>query len=371
MSILFDTTKMNNMILKNRFVRSATWEGMATGDGFCTPELTRLMEALAEGRVGMIITGHAYVQRDGQAGPGQLGIYCDEQVEGLRQMTGAVHHAGGKIVLQLAHAGCQAVTQLTGHPAKGPSSPAGEPDGDVREMTRDQIRQMVESFGDGARRALEAGFDGVQIHAAHGYLLNQFLSPYFNKRTDEYGGSPENRYRLIVQIYRRVRAIAGKDYPVLIKLNSEDFLPDGFSLDEMIRLSGVLEKEGIDAIEMSGGTRYSGKYIFSRPGKIAPEDEAYYRKAAIRYKQQIHVPLILVGGIRSFPVAEALVNDGVADYISLCRPLICEPDLIRRWESGDLRSAVCISDNLCYGPAREGKGIFCVTRERLAAGSKK
>ena len=365
MSILFDSMKMNSMILENRFVRSATWAGMATGDGFCTPELIRLLVELAEGMVGIIITGHTYVQRDGQAGPRQLGIYCDEQVEGLRQLTGAVHHAGGKIVVQLAHAGCQAATHLTGKDAKGPSALTGEPDTDAREMTRDDIRQMVEAFGDATGRALEAGFDGVQIHAGHGYLLNQFLSPYFNKRTDEYGGSPENRSRLILEIYRKVRSVVGADYPVLIKLNSEDFLPEGFCLVEMLQLSSLLEKEGIDAIEMSGGTWYSEKYVFSRPGKIALEDEAYFRKAAREYKQKIKVPLILVGGIRSFKVAEALVIEGMADYISLCRPLICEPDLIRRWESGDLRIAMCRSDNLCYGPARAGKGISCVMRERL------
>ena len=195
MSKLFETTAIGGLTLKNRFVRSATWEGMADADGLCTARLVDYMVELARGGVGLIVTGHAYVSPEGQAGPRQLGIHRDECIEGLSVMTGAVHDAGGKIVLQLAHAGCNAGTALTGLDARGPSVP---PDGKwpaCVEMTREDILQAVESFGRAAVRARRAGFDGVQLHAAHGYLLSEFLSPFFNRRGDEFGGSVENRAR--------------------------------------------------------------------------------------------------------------------------------------------------------------------------------
>ncbi len=365
---LFEETDLRGMHLANRLVRSATWEGLAAPDGACTGRLITLVERLAEGGVGLIISGHAYVSREGQAGPWQMGIHDDALLPGLQEMTGAVHRRGGRIAAQLAHAGVHAASRLSGLLALGPSRPSPVPAGGAdgcREMTAADIDQVVQAFGEAAARARHVGFDAVQIHAAHGYLLGQFLSPLMNRRADGFGGSRASRSRILLEVLRSVRARVGRDYPVLIKLNSEDFTEGGFSVDDMLDVSALLEQEGIDAIELSGGTiNDSSRYSAVRPGAVPREREAYYRDAARRFKERIGVPLILVGGIRSPDVAEQLVSAGIADYVALSRPLICEPDLPRRWREGDARPSACLSDNRCFGPAVAGEGLRCVLNER-------
>ena len=168
-------------------------------------------------------------------------------------MTGAVHKAGGKIILQLAHSGCQAQREHTGQEAWGPSVMDDKSGPLNREMTTEDIRKVVEAFGKGAARAERAGFDGVQIHAAHGYLLSQFLSPFFNKRKDEYGGSLENRARIVVEVLESIKGHVRADFPVMIKMNSQDFLEGGLSAGDAIKVAAILEASGIDAIELSGG----------------------------------------------------------------------------------------------------------------------
>jgi len=359
---LFDKTKINQMELKNRFVRSATWEGLANPDGSCSVELANLMLELAKGQIGLIITSHAYVNQTGQAGIRQLGIYRDQLISSYVEMVEKVHREGSKIIMQIAHAGCRSSINLTKKQSLGPSSIEIKDCGRCREMTKDEIFQTVEDFQKAAVRAKKAGFDGVQIHAAHGYLLSQFLSPFFNKRKDEYGGSIKNRTRLILEILQAIRAELGQQFAVLIKLNSEDFIEGGFTQGEMVQVSAMLESAGIDAIELSGGTSLSlSKFSSSRVGKIdSKEEEVYYRDAAKLFKEKITVPLILVGGIRSYEVALELVEKELADYISLCRPLIREPGLIKRWQEGDIKKAACISCNKCFVPTRAGKGIYCV-----------
>ena len=197
------------------------------------------------------------------------------------------------------------------------------------------------------------------IHA-FGYLISQFLSPFFNKRKDEYGGSIENRARIVLDVLRGIREAVGEDLPVLIKMNSEDFVDGGFSVDDMLGVAVMLEMSGIDAIELSGGTPNSGPYFPVRKGKIdSQEKEVFYLQAAKRYKGRVGIPLILVGGIRSYPVAAKLVQQEIADYISLCRPLIREPDLVNRWKNGDRRKSTCLSDNKCFGPIMKGEGVYC------------
>jgi len=368
MSKLFETTSIGTLTLANRFVRSATWEGMAARNGAPTQKLINLMVLLAQGGVGLIITGHAYVSPEGQAGPWQLGIHRDDFIDDLQEMTNAVHDAGGKIVVQLAHAGCHANSELSSLEAIGPSAMENEKGPLCREMTSEDIQRITASFGQAALRASRAGFDGVQVHAAHGYLLSEFLSPFYNKRTDQYGGSLENRMRIVIDIAREIRENVGYEFPVMIKMNSEDFVEGGLTVDEMLQAAAVLEQAGIDAMELSGGTMYSGKYVAVRRGKLKDkEDEVYYLEAAKRYKAAIKTPLMLVGGIRSFDVAERLVNEGITDYISLARPLIREPGLVNRWKSGDTGRANCQSDNLCFKPATQGEGIYCVTEEKQRA----
>jgi len=364
MSKLFEPTTIGNMQLKNRFVRSAMWFGLAGDDGACTPELIQTMVGLAEGEVGLIITGHAYVHKGGQAGHWQMGCHDDGLLAGLGEMTEAVHAAGGAISLQLAHGGLLAEPELSGAEPLGPSILQTENGAVGRAMALGEIEQAIEAFAAAAARAVQAGFDAVQVHAAHGYLLSEFLSPYFNVRTDAYGGSIENRARLPLQVIQAVRETVGDDYPVLVKLNSEDLLDGGLSVEEMVQIAALLQGAGVDAIELSGGTT-----LALRMGEIerswGPTQKApvYYREAAKKYKAQIDVPLMLVGGIRSFETAEELVESGTADYISLCRPLVREPGLVRRWREGDRRPADCISDNACGWAATKGGGVRCVHLE--------
>ena len=220
---LFETTRIKDLELPNRFIRSATWEGLAGEDGSCTPQLIDLMVELAKGGVGLIITGHTYVLPDGQATPRQLGIHNDNLIDGLKEMADAVHREGGRIILQLAHGGLQAKPRLTGTTPKGPSSGERLVDPPGREMGVEEIKEVVDAFGEGAGRAKEAGFDGIQIHAAHGYLLNQFLSPAFNQRADNYGGSVESRARILVEVLESIRKAVGRYYPALVKINSQDY----------------------------------------------------------------------------------------------------------------------------------------------------
>lgn len=365
MATLFEATELNGLKLLNRTVRSATWEGLAAPGGFPTEKLTQVLVDLAKGGVGMIISGHAYVSPEGQAGSRQLAVLDDRYMASLAEMAGAVHRAGSTIILQLAHSGCRAPSELTGKPAIGPSALSDKNREYCREMRNNDIQRLQAAFAAAAKRAQLAGFDGVQLHAAHGFLLSQFLSPLWNKRSDKYGGPVENRARMLVETTRAVREAVGRDFVVIAKINCEDFLDGGFTVDDMVAVCSMLEQEGMDAVEMSGGTFYSGAYQPSRTGQAAclPE-EAYYVAAAVQYKRTVKLPLILVGGIRSYDVAEGLVRDGTTDYVAFSRPLIAEPGLVRRWESGSRERADCKSDNLCFKPAFAGQGAYCVMKEK-------
>ena len=364
MSRLFETTRIKGLELANRFVRSATWEGMAAEDGACTQRLVEVYRLLAQGQVGLIITSHAYVRRDGQAGLFQLGIYDDHLKEGLRRMVETVHEAKGKVIVQLAHAGIFANSELSGMApvAVSPAQQFATSSGKL--LTEKDIHEIAIAFGQAARRAKDVGFDGLQLHAAHGYLMSQFLSPVFNKRTDSYGGAVENRARALIETLREVRSAVGKDYPVLIKLNSQDYLEGGLTLGDSVKVGAMLQENGIDAIEVSGGTPLPGNPGPSRPGIKSEEKEAYFRTASKAFKGALNVPIILVGGIRSLDLAEKLLEQGVADYFSMSRPLIREPALVKRWASGDRSKARCLSDNQCFGPGRAGEGVYCVTEKK-------
>lgn len=357
---LFEKTKINNMTLANRFVRSATWEGMAADDGAVTPGLIDLMTDLATGGVGLIISSHAYVSREGQAGPWQLGVYADDLVPGLSQMTGAVHDSGGKIVIQLAHAGYHANGKLSGVMPVAPSAIEGMAKSPREVLTEEGIQAIVKAFADAAGRAKQAGFDGVQIHAAHGYLLSQFLSPIYNQRNDAYGGEIQNRSRALTMVLEAIRESVGPDYPILIKLNCGDFFENGLVLYDAIQVGKMLAEAGTDAIELSGGLLIGKKMSPSRMGIHSMEKEAYFQREAVEFRKNVQVPLILVGGNRSFETAQQIIANDIADYISMCRPLIREPGLIKRWQSGDLTRSACLSDNKCFEPIKAGKGLYCV-----------
>lgn len=360
---LFSSSAINGMVLANRFVRSATWEGLAAADGSATPELERLYAELARNAVGLVITGHAFVHPAGGLGERQLGAHDDESIPGLAGLATAVHRAGGKMALQISHAGLMATRSgAAGGPAAplGPSAPAPETCLKGTEMTSRQIEAVPEAFARAAARARTAGYDAVQIHAAHGYLLSEFLSPYFNRRTDRYGGGAAGRARLAAEVVAVVRGAAGPDFPVLIKLNSEDFLPGGATTDDLLVTAAAVQEAGVDAIELSGGTSLSGDYRSVRTGEaLRGRRGAYYREAAIKLKPSLTVPLMLVGGIRTLAEADRILAEGVADYVSLSRPLLCEPDLVGRWRSGARRGSRCRSCNECFYGGLRGEGVVC------------
>jgi 2,4-dienoyl-CoA reductase-like NADH-dependent reductase (Old Yellow Enzyme family) len=361
---MFENTAINGMTLANRFVRSATWEGMASETGAVTPRLIDAMVALARGGVGLIVSGHTYVHPAGQAGPWQLGAYSDDLIAGLADMAAAVHANSGKIALQLAHAGCYASAKLTGRPPFAVSNIEGTAKSPRAELTAADIDEIVAAFGAAAARAKAAGFDAVQVHSAHGYLLSQFLSPAFNQRRDEFGGRLENRARPLLSVIAAVRGAVGPDFPVLVKMNCADFIDNGLTTEDAVAVAKLLEKAGVDAIEVSGGVLTGGKLSPSRMGIHRPEKEAYFQQEARAFKKEVAIPLILVGGNRSLEVAERLVDEGTADYIAMSRPLIREPELIRRWQAGDRRPAGCLSDNQCFAPGMLGEGIYCVTARK-------
>ncbi|MCP4628607.1 MAG: NADH:flavin oxidoreductase [bacterium] len=347
MTALFEQTAINGMVLSNRFIRSATWEGMATDEGACTPQLVDLMSDLAAGGVGLIITGHSYIRPDGQHSPRQLGIHQDALIPGLENLTRSVHEHGSKIVLQLGFGGSYLSKTR------------------IRRMSARDFQEFAEAYGRAAVRAQKAGFDGVQIFAAHGFFLSQMLCPRYNDRTDEYGGTIDNRARPLLETLYAIRKTVGSQYPVLVKLNCRDFIDNGLTLEDSIQVAGMLEKAGIDAIELSGGLLNNPNIMRSR---IASEDaKGYFLAEAKVFRKKIHVPLILVGGIRSYEVARLLVNDDVVDYISMSRPFIREPGLIKRWQAGDRREAACISCDNCIEPIKNGQGVLCRPLESQAA----
>ena len=372
MGELFESTTINGMTLANRFVRSATWEGMATPDGYATERLTKLLVDLAEGGVGLIIGSHAYVDAEGIAAPGQMALYDDRFVPKMKEMFEKVHQAGGKIVVQLNHGGRYAL-KSPNVVRIGPSVIEHKGEIQCREMTEADIGKLVAQFGDAARRAQQAGGDGVQVHAAHGYLVSQFLSPYSNRRTDGFGGPIANRARLLLEVVQSIRNAVGSGFPLLVKLNSQDYLEGGYTVEDMLEVASMLEKAGVDAIEMSGGNHVAGifgEFFPARKQKAKENVLPYYLDATRKYRERIGVPLMLVGGVRSFEWASRIVSEGYADYVSMSRPLIREPGLIKRWQSGDRADSTCISDNGCFNPGLKGEGIYCTVEalERKKAG---
>jgi 2,4-dienoyl-CoA reductase-like NADH-dependent reductase (Old Yellow Enzyme family) len=340
MNTLFEPNRIGTMSVANRFIRSATWEGMADDSGKCSSRLIALLANIARGGVGLIITGQTYVHLNGRHSPWQLGIDRDVLIPSLQSMTRAVHEAGGKIAVQLGYGGAYLSRSR------------------LRSLSGTDIQEVVKSFSQAAIRAQKADFDAVQIFAAHGFFLSQFLCPRYNDRTDLYGGNIENRARLLLEVLAAVRQAVGPDYPVLVKLNTSDFIENGLILEEAVRVGLMLEESGIDAIELSGGLLNNPRAL--RDSIKSEEDEAYFQNEARTFKEKIKVPLILVGGIRSYNVARQLIEQGIADYISMCRPFICEPDLIKRWQSGNLAKAACISCNNCVEQVKAGHGISCI-----------
>ncbi len=361
-SILFEPTKIKNMDLRNRFVRSATYEGCAD-DGYVTDKQLNLYATLSEGGVGLIITGITCVHDSGKFSKFQNSITGDEFIDGFKRLTSVAHQRGAKIAVQLFHAGREArFPKLSDGVPIAPSFLEADPyfKGRYRAMTEDEIWEVVCAFGDGAERAREAGFDGVQIHGAHAYLLSQFLSPHTNRRDDQWGGNLENRLRLHHEIYQNIRRKVGEDFPVLIKIGVQDGFPGGLESAEGIVAAQCLAEFGFDALEISQGLRGSSFEETEFKTKINNVDrEAYYRLWCAEIKKKVDIPVMLVGGLRTFELMEEIVQNKEADFISLSRPLIREPGIINDWGRGNYDRAKCISCNKCLEDLRKGETLRC------------
>ncbi|MDR3560275.1 MAG: NADH:flavin oxidoreductase [Negativicutes bacterium] len=356
MSVLNQPITLGKLKVKNRFVRSATQDFYGEPDGRISDKELALYQSLAENNLGLIITAHSYVQHPlGKASINQNAIYDDKFIPGYHRLTDIVHAAGAALVVQISHAG----RQVTPDFSFVPIAPSAVEDTSIkvvpREMTEDEIWQMIDAFAAAMGRVKAAGCDGIQLHIAHGYGLAQFISPHTNRRSDIWGGSIENRTRILREIITRGRSLVGDDYPVLAKLNSTDGpTSTGYlSLDDVVHTAKSLEKWGVAAIEVSGGIR-ENRGVMSRPAVLHPEQEAYFSEAAKTIKAATNIPIILVGGLRSLAVMEDVVSSGVADMVSLSRPLVKEPDLVTRLLSGQAK-ATCVSCNACFNPA----GLQC------------
>jgi 2,4-dienoyl-CoA reductase-like NADH-dependent reductase (Old Yellow Enzyme family) len=361
---IFEETTINGMTLKNRLVRAATWEGMCEPEGRPTEKLSDCYRDLARGGVGLIITGYAFVRPEGRQLPCTLGAHTDDFNIDMKKMVAAVHDEGGKICLQLVHVGGQTNERNAGRIPLAPSAVETKQFPQVpEEMSFADIHGVINAFGEAADRAKECGFDAIQLHGAHGYLINQFLSPLTNHRTDEYGGNIDNRCRFMIEVYWKVRDVVGKDYPVLIKLNGADNLEGGLDLEDAIYAAELLDQKGIDAIEVSGGTPASGTMSPIRNKISRPEQEAYNLELCTAIKAVVKCPVMVVGGFRSFTVAEQAIQNDV-DYVSMARPFIREPDLAKRWQSGDHTAATCISCSGCFLPGINDGGIYCVVDKK-------
>lgn len=323
----FDRTELDGLVLENRFVRSATWLAGCDLDGYVTDRVVRRYEELAEGGVGAIITGITSVSPREAPLAGMAMLSDDSFIEGHRRLVDAVHRHGVPIISQLAVSSYVRVSD----------GMLEELDAD--DMTQDEIHEAVGWFVDAARRARDAGYDGVQIHVAHYFFLSRFVSPAVNHRTDMYGGSPDGRAMILRGIVSGIRRELGPSFPVIAKVNGTDEVPRGVDRDDVIAICRALKESGADAIEMSGnGTSRAGV----RPGR----GEGYFLPYAEDVRIAVGIPVVCVGGFRSLEACRDALR--YVDYISISRPLVREPGLIAEWKNGRTEPSRCVSCNACY-----------------------
>jgi len=360
-SKLFTPVKIGKIELKNRFMRSATWDAMADDSGLVTESSAAIYHGLNTGGIGLIVTGFAFVSfPSGQAGVGQYGIYSDKMIPGWKQIIQEAHKNGSKIAMQIVHAGINsgylsqkgidlcAVTALSEVARKH------------HEMTDEEIEGIIADFVAAGVRVREAGFDAVQLHGAHGYLFSQFASPLFNHRTDRWGGSPENRRRFHLEVISRLRKALGNDYPILIKFGVQDDKSGGMPLSEGIEICRQMVKAGLNGIEVSAGVGSAIARL--QEGEIS---KPVFRERAASVKKAVNIPVAVVNGIRSLETAEDIIRSGDADIISMSRPFIREPQLVLRWQKGEMSPAKCISCGKCMPNAVKNTTLECYEEKRL------
>ena len=391
--MLFSRTDISGIEVKNRIIRSATHDGLADENGAPNDKLIAKYEHLAKNGVGCIITGYAAVSRNGVSPyPRMLKIYDDSVIDGYKALTDAVHRQGTPIVLQIAHCGRQTSSKVIGAQKVAPSDVfhAFYPD-KAKELTDSEIYGIIDDFVAASVRAEKAGFDAVQLHGGHGYLLHDFLSPYGNRRKDGWGGSLENRCKAVELIIKGIKSAT--NLPVWIKISAEDNRKDGMNIQSSVEICKRLEEAGCDAIEVSCGTVQDGMntmrsehlpmdavFRYREPcasfpkllNKIAlpaanlinplirqpkPLENFNVENAAI-IKKNVSVPVIVVGGIHKVCDMQKILSDGKADFVSMCRPFICEPDLAAKLKNGQ-PEAKCIMCNYC-GLVIEKEPVRCL-----------
>lgn len=357
MKNLFEDTLLKGIKLKNRFIRSATWENQTTKDGHMTDALYKTYEELAKNEVAMIITGYANIVKEEQPNPGMMGIYNDSFIEEYRKLTNLVHKYDSTIVLEVSYGGTKTTYNIGERVIFAPSEVRERATNTLgKEMTKEDINYIVNAFAESARRAKESGFDGIEIQGAHTYLINQFLSPYYNRRTDEYGGSLENRMRFIKEIYLAMREKVGEDYPILVKLTATEFFEDGQTFEETKLICKAMERIGIDGIELSGNVHGKAKKMVGEEfdgHKI--EAEGYFYQYGKEVSEIIDIPVITVGGFSNIEKIDEILQKTNIQYFAMSRPLLAEPNLIKRWKDGDTSKAKCIGCSKC----RTSTGNYC------------
>ena len=367
---LFRFGKIGNVTINNRIVRSATWESRATKDGYVTDSLIKFYEDLAKGGIGLIITGYIAVDPIGAQTTRMTRIYDDSYLPGQKKLVSAIHeYSDVKVAAQLAHTGNNVISRKL--ETVGPS-PIRDPITKkiCRELKNDEIKEIIKKFTEAGVRAYESGYDMIQLHAGHAYLLSDFVSSFTNRRNDEFGGSILNRLKIIIDIYNQIRDNLGKSFPITIKLTTQDFLGagKGLELEEGVEIAKHLVELGIDAIEPTSGRtslRITSNRSFPSVNFSSPDDGNYYLPNAKALKPVIKdCPLILMGGIRDPILADKFLDEKVADFISMCRPFIYEPDLANRWKNGDLSPSLCTNCNACFGIG-ERREVYCVVKKNL------
>lgn len=357
MSGLFERFEFGGIDLKNRIVRSATMENMINPDAQPTHEVLEVYRRLAIGEVGLIITSSTRTNRDWQWKPGASNMCLDkdESIPAFSSIPSIIHAHGSKVAMQFG-----SFMAFDGDLV----SPSGitypwAPDATARALTAEEIGVIVRSYGEAGGRACRAGFDAVQIHAAHGYPLCSFLSPLFNRRDDRYGGNTENRTRIVLEIAAAIKENAGQDFPVFIKINVADFCNGGMVIDDAVESAKLMADNGIAAIETSGGM-FGHDMTPLGPAEASDWAEGYFMDYASALKAAVDIPVILVGGLRDFTMIEAVLDQGRADLVSMSRPFIREPELIKRWMDGDPEPSHCVSCNGCMDLYKDGETVHCI-----------
>jgi len=361
MITIFDPLQINSLTLPNRIARSATAERIAMRSETDGESLAGLYTALAKGGVGLIISGHIYVHPSGRIYPTMAGICREENFTAWRRTIDLTRRAGGTLFLQLNHGGGRCSKEVESAAVCVSSLPDFPKDPMLgTELTEDKILELIKAFAAAARKARELGADGAQIHAAHGYLVSQFLSPLTNRRNDKWGGALEDRARFIRLVIQNARASVGNDFSLGIKLGACDDSPEGLQIEEALTVAGWLAEDGLDYIEVSGGFRADLCRRHAGPGK----NEGYYLPFAARFKARLKIPVFAVGGMRSLAKMNEAIASNQCDAVSMSRPLIRQPDLPLILRAGG--ASECCGCNLCL--LKQGQPTACHAQKNQSPG---